>query len=64
MIGILKNEKICTQYGDGNGNVIFMVTVNVPISDTYYLYEVIDGKCTNTKHKNKDPTELEKWVYK
>ena len=64
MIGILKNEKICTQYGDGNGNVIYVISVNIPISDTYYLYEVVDGKCIKTKFKNKDPTELEKWVYK
>ena len=62
MIGISKNEKICTQYGDGNGNVIFITTVSVPISDTYYLYEVVDGKCVKTKYKADNPIDLNKWI--
>ena len=28
------------------------------------LYEVDNGQVIKTSHKNKDPTELEKWIYK
>ena len=61
-LGVSKNEKVCEQYSDIKGVLRFVKTHNVPLRDTYYLYEVIDGKCVKTKHKAENPLELNKWI--
>lgn len=62
MIGINKNEIIWVQY-KFNGVLKFITTSDIN-RQNYFLYEVVDGKGVKSSHKNKDPTELEKWVYK
>lgn len=42
-------------------NRIYLVTSN-KTRDTYFLYEVIDGKPVKTKYKNANPTELNKYI--
>ena len=42
-------------------NRIYLVTSN-KTRDTYFLYEVVDGKPVKTKYKNANPTELNKYV--
>ncbi len=32
------------------------------VNPTYFLYEVIDGKCVKTKYKADNPLELNKWI--
>ena len=54
------NEIIWVQYLQ-NEIPIYVIT-STKIRDCYYLYEVKDNKLIKTKHKNKDPTELEKYM--
>ena len=54
------NEIIWTQYLH-NEIPIYAIT-STKIRDYYYLYEVKDNKLIKTKYKNKDPTELEKYM--
>lgn len=54
------NEIIWVQYLQ-NEIPIYVIT-STKIRDYYYLYEVKDNKLIKTKHKNKDPTELEKYM--
>ena len=42
-------------------NRIYLVTSN-KTRDTYFLYEVVDGKPVKTKHKNENPIELTKYI--
>lgn len=42
-------------------NKTYLITSNQQ-RDTYYLYEVIDGKPTKTKYKAPDPTGLDKYI--
>ncbi|HOE39712.1 MAG TPA: hypothetical protein PLY69_09040 [Bacteroidales bacterium] len=42
-------------------NKTYLITSNQQ-RDTYYLYEVIDGKPTKTKYKASDPTGLDKYI--
>ena len=42
-------------------NKTYLITSNQQ-RDTYYLYEVIDGKPTKTKYKASDPTVLDKYI--
>ena len=42
-------------------NRIYLVTSN-KTRDTYFLYEVIDGKPVKTKYKNENPIELTKYI--
>ena len=62
MKGINKNEILWVQYLI-NGEVKHIVTSDKN-RDNYMLYEINKGQAIKTSHKNKDPTELEKWVYK
>lgn len=62
MKGINKNEILWVQYLI-NGEVKHIVTSDKN-RDNYMLYEVDKGQAVKTSHKNKDPTELEKWIYK
>lgn len=55
-----KNEIIWVQYLH-NGVPIYVIT-STRIRDCYYLYEVNDNQLVKTKYKNKDPTELEKYI--
>lgn len=61
-LGVCKNEKVCEQYSNINGVLKFVKTYNLPLRSTYYLYEVIDGKCVKTKYKADNPLELNKWI--
>ena len=61
-LGVCKNEKVCEQYSDIKGVLKFVKTYNVPLRNTYYLYEVIDGKCVKTKYKADNPIDLNKWI--
>lgn len=54
------NEIIWVQYLQ-NEIPIYVIT-STKIRDCYYLYEVKDNKLIKTKYKNKDPTELEKYM--
>lgn len=54
------NEIIWVQYLQ-NEIPIYVIT-STKIRDYYYLYEVKDNKMIKTKYKNKDPTELEKYM--
>ena len=54
------NEIIWVQYLQ-NEIPIYVIT-STKIRDCYYLYEVKDNKLIKTKHKNKDQTELEKYM--
>lgn len=54
------NEIIWVQYLQ-NEIPIYVIT-STKIRDYYYLYEVKDNKLIKTKYKNKDPTELEKYM--
>ena len=42
-------------------NRIYLVTSN-KTRNTYFLYEVVDGKPVKTKYKNANPTELNKYM--
>jgi hypothetical protein len=44
-----------------NGKPIYIIT-STKLRDEYYLYKVENGKYVKTKYKNKDPTELEKYM--
>jgi len=44
-----------------SANKTYLITSNQQ-RDTYYLYEVIDGKPTKTKYKASDPTGLDKYI--
>lgn len=56
---IVKNEKIwLTQITP----IKTYIVTSTNLRDVYYLYEVIDGKPVKTKHKNADPTELNKYM--
>lgn len=61
-LGVCKNEKVCEQYSNINGVLKYVKTYNLPLRSTYYLYEVIDGKCVKTKYKADNPLELNKWI--
>ena len=55
----IKNEKIwLTQI---TSTKIYIIT-STNLRDTYFLYEVIDGKPVKTKYKNANPTELNKYM--
>ena len=55
----IKNEKIwLTQI---TSTKIYIIT-STNLRDTYFLYEVIDGKPVKTKYKNANPTELNKYI--
>ena len=54
------NEIIWVQYLQ-NERPVYVIT-STKIRDCYYLYEVKDNKLIKTKYKNKDPTELEKYM--
>ena len=54
------NETIWVQYLH-NEIPIYAIT-STKVRDCYYLYEVKDNKLIKTKYKNKDPTELEKYI--
>ncbi len=58
---IPKLEKVCEQYSI-NGVLAYIKTHNVPLRSTYYLYEIIDGKCAKTKFKADNPVDLDKWI--
>lgn len=62
MKGINKNEILWVQYLI-NGEVKHIITSDKN-RDNYMLYEINKRQAIKTSHKNKDPTELEKWVYK
>ena len=62
MKGINKNEILWVQYLI-NSEVKYIITSDKN-RDNYMLYEVQNGQVIKTSHKNKDPTELEKWIYK
>jgi len=61
-LGVCKNEKVCEQYSNINGVLKFVKTYNLPLRSTYFLYEVIDGKCVKTKYKADNPIDLNKWI--
>ena len=57
-----KGETLCLTYTAENANSpTHYITVN-PLRDTYFLYEVTDGKPVKTKHKASSPTELYKYM--
>ena len=58
---IPKLEKVCEQYSI-NGVLSYIKTQKEPLRDTYYLYEIIDGKAVKTKYNAENPVELNKWI--
>lgn len=57
---IIKNEHVwVTQITSTNKT--YLITSNQQ-RDTYYLYEVVDGKPIKTKYKASDPTGLDKYI--
>lgn len=55
-----KNEIILVQYVKDD-KTIYLVTSS-RLRDMYYLYKIEDDKLIKTKYKNKNPTELEKYM--
>lgn len=60
MIKPPKNEIILVQYIKDN-KPVYIITSTM-LRDTYYLYKVENDKLIKTKYKNKNPTELEKYM--
>lgn len=60
MIQPPKNEILWVQYLV-KGNPKYVITSNKH-RNIYYLHEVVDGNLIKTRHKNKDPAELEKYI--
>ena len=58
---IPKIEKVCEQYSI-NGVLKYIKTQKEPLRDTYFLYEIIDGKAVKTKFKADNPVTLDKWI--
>ena len=58
---IPKTEKVCEQYSI-NGVLKYIKTQKEPLKDTYYLYEIIEGKAVKTKWKADNPVDLDKWI--
>lgn len=56
-----KNETIWVQY-KFKGETIYVVT-STALRDYYYLYKVEDNKLVKTKHKARNPTDLEEFIY-
>ena len=55
----IKNEKIwLTQITSTKTYII----TSTNLRDTYFLYEVVDGKPVKTKYKNENPIELNKYM--
>lgn len=44
-----------------NGEITHIVTSDI-MRTNYYLYKFNDGELIKTKYKNKDPTQLEKYL--
>ena len=59
-IKIPKNEILWVQYLV-DGEPKYAITSD-KLRSVYYLCELVDGKLVKTKHKNKDPTQLEKYM--
>ena len=55
-----KNEIILVQYIKDD-KPVYIITSTM-LRDMYYLYKVENDKLVKTKHKNKTPTELEKYM--
>ena len=57
---IPKGETLWVNYMS-NGKITHIVTSDI-MRTNYYLYKFNDGELIKTKFKNKDPTELEKYL--
>lgn len=57
-----KNEIIWVQYAI-KGETTY-ITTSTALRDYYYLYKVEDNKLVKTRHKTKNPTDLEDFIYK
>ena len=55
-----KNEIILAQYIKDD-KPVYIITSTM-LRDVYYLYKVENDKLIKTKYKNKNPTELEKYM--
>lgn len=55
-----KNEIILVQYIK-NSKPVYIITSTM-LRDMYYLYKIENDKLIKTKYKNKNPTELEKYM--
>lgn len=60
---VQKNERVWVQYFSMNNELLGIVTSNKN-REMYFLYIVVDGRLTKSRYKNRDPTELEKYIYK
>lgn len=60
IIKVPKNEILWVQHLV-DGKPKYAITSD-KLRSMYYLCEVVDDKLIKTKHKNKDPTELEKYI--
>ena len=56
-----KNETIWVQYII-NGEVAYAIT-STSLRDVYHLCTISNNKCVKTKHKAKNPVDLEKYIY-
>ena len=60
---VQKNERVWVQYFNINNEILGIVTSNKN-REMYFLYKVVDGRLTKSRYKNRDPTELEKYIYR
>lgn len=60
---VQKNERVWVQYFNMNNEILGIVTSNKN-REMYFLYKVVDGRLTKSRYKNRDPTELEKYIYR
>ena len=58
--GIPKSEELCTQIGDAEHPLIYVITKDRFAN--YKLYSVEDYKATYTKHKSSNPLKLERYM--
>ena len=59
---IPKNEILCVWFNDKDDNPRNVIT-STKNRETYKLYKVVDNDLVYTKHKAKDPRDLERWVF-
>ena len=59
-LSISKSETLWLQYSV-DSKLKYIITSNQN-RDTYYLYEVIDGRAVKTKYKAETPDLLNKWI--
>ena len=57
---IPKGETLWVNYMS-NGEITHIITSDI-MRTNYYLYKFNDGELIKTKFKNKDPTQLEKYL--